>query len=236
MKKQALLAAVALVAPVMLGTGVSAATTSSQAASSSSQPNTPVTANFTVSSTDNTNPTPPSPTTPGSGGAVTPGNKPLNPTSTFAVSYLPSQFNFGSVTLTGQNTLNVPATTQANKTFNVGIKNTTHTSTGWTLRAQLTGTLANYGAKVTTTTSANSAKLNNNGTLAALPNSGMITVTPNAQITSTASTIMTGNDGHVFAGTYDLNLGNVSLNIPDTTKVPAGQATGQVNWNLTQTP
>ncbi|OZS41200.1 hypothetical protein DF186_10675 [Enterococcus hirae] len=235
MKKQALLAAVALVAPVMLGTGVSAATNSSQTASSGSQPNTPVTADFTVSSTDATNPTPPSPATPGAGGAVTPGNKPLNPTSTFAVSYLPSQFSFGSITLTGQNTVNVPATTQANKTFNVGIKNTTHRSTGWTLRAQLTGDLANYGAKVTTTTSASSAKLNNNGNLTTLPN-GMITVTQNAQITSTPSTIMTGNNGHVFAGTYDLNLGSVSLNIPDTTKVPAGQATGQVNWNLTQTP
>lgn len=235
MKKQALLAAVALVAPVMLGTGVSAATNSSQAASSGSQPNTPVTANFTVSNTDNTNPTPPSPAPTNPGATPNPGNKPLNPTSTFAVSYLPSQFDFGSVTLTGKTSLNVQATSQGNKTFNVGIKNTTHKNTGWTLTAQLTGALASYGAKVTTTTSASSATVNNNGTLTALP-AGMITVPQNAQITSTSSPIMTGNDGHVFAGTYDLNLGNVSLNIPDTTKVPAGQATGQVNWNLTQTP
>lgn len=231
MKKQALLAAVALVAPVMLGTGVSAATTSTSN-------DTQVNANFTVSNTDNTNPTPP-------GGSVNPsqpnkpanpGNTQLNPTSTFALSYIPYQFDFGTTDLTGKSSVDVNATPQSGKTFNVGVKNTTHTTQGWTLSAQLKGALATYGAKVKTTVSANSSKVNNNGTLQALPTSNMITVNNNAQISSVSSTIMTGNRGNVFAGTYDLNLGTVSLNIPDTSKVPSGAAAGSITWNLAQTP
>lgn len=232
MKKQALLAAVALVAPVMLGTGVSAATTSPTSSE------TQVNAQFTVSPTDNTNPTPPGGTVnPGQPNQPSnPGNSALNPTATFALSYIPYQFNFGTTDLTGKSSVNVTATPQSGKTFNVGVKNTTHTTQGWTLSAALKGNLATYGATVKTTVSASSAKLNNNGTLQSLPTNNMITVNNNAQIGSTSSTIMTGNQGNVFAGTYDLNLGTVSLSIPDTSKVPAGTAAGTVTWNLAQTP
>ncbi|EON3045121.1 WxL domain-containing protein [Enterococcus hirae] len=231
MKKTTLLAVAALLAPTMLSTGVSAATTPTQN-------DTQVNAQFTVSSTDTTNPTPP-------GGSVdpsepnkpsNPGNSALNPTSTFALSYIPYQFDFGTTDLTGKSSIEVPATPQSGKSFNVGVKNTTHTTQGWTLSASLTGDLATYGAQVKTTVSASSAKVNNNGVLEELPTNNMITVKDNAEISSTDNVIMTGNDGNVFAGTYDLNLGNVSLNIPDTSKVPSGDATGTITWNLAQTP
>lgn len=231
MKKISLLAMAALLAPTMLSTGVSAATTPTSN-------DTQVNAQFTVSSTDTTNPTPP-------GGSVdpsqpnkpsNPGNSGLNPTSTFALSYIPYQFDFGTTDLTGKSSIDVTATPQSGKTFNVGVKNTTHTTQGWTLSALLKGDLATYGAKVNTTISANSSKVNNNGTLQALPTSNMITVKDNAQITSTSFPIMTGNNGNVFAGTYDLDLGKVSLNIPDASKIPSGTASGTITWNLAQTP
>lgn len=237
MKKQALLAAVALVAPVMLGTGVSAATTNANT-TPAAQTTTPVISNFTVSSTDTNNPTPPSPTTPptpGTPSSPNPGNVPLNPNGTFGLAYLPAQFNFGSTELTGKTAVSATAQPQAGKTFNVGVKNTTHTTNGWTLNASLQGELTNYGAHIKITNA--EAKLNDGGNLTSLPNTNMINVNSNIDINSTSSNIMTGNAGvGVFSGTYDLKLGNVSLEIPNASVVPAGDASGTVNWDLQQTP
>lgn len=227
MRKQILLAA-ALISPVMLGTGVSAASTTADS--------TPVTANFTVSNIDNNNPNPPAPVDPSNPGTQpNPGNKPLNPTGTFGLAYIPFQFDFGTTTLTGSSSVHTTAVLPQGKSFNVGVKDTTHTTRGWILTASLSGQLTTYGAELQTSTSV--AKVNDgNGQLNALPSNGMITVPQNVKITSQSTPIMTGNKNHVFSGTYDLNLGDVSLNIPDASKVQAGNATGTVNWNLAQTP
>ncbi|WP_179131841.1 hypothetical protein [Enterococcus hirae] len=47
---------------------------------------------------------------------------------------------------------------------------------------------------------------------------------------------MTGNQGNVFSGTYDMDLGTVSLEIPDASRISQGQSTGSITWNLAQTP
>ncbi|EPM6972887.1 WxL domain-containing protein [Enterococcus hirae] len=223
----------------MLGTGVSAATTTANTTPApAAQTTTPVISNFTVSSTDTNNPTPPSPTTPttpGTPSSPNPGNVPLNPNGTFGLAYLPAQFNFGSTELTGKTTVSATAQPQTGKTFNVGVKDTTHTNKGWTLNASLQGELTNYGAHIKITNT--EAKLNNGGNLTSLPNSSMISVNNNIDINSASSNIMTGNaNGTVFSGTYDLKLGNVSLEIPNASVVPAGDASGTVNWDLQQTP
>lgn len=233
MKKQAIFSAVSLLAPLFIGSSVMADTNSSNSA------NTSVAANFTVSSTDSTNPTPPGgnvdPSNPGE--KPNPGNTELNPSGRFALSYIPYQFNFGTTEISGNSPISVAATPASGKTFNVGVKNTTHTSAGWTLSASLTGDLATmYSAEITTTTTQANAKLNDGGTLKDLPTSNMITVTPNAKIGATSSTIMTGNKGNVFAGTYDIDLGAINLKIPDASKIPTGNISGNVNWNLVQAP
>lgn len=218
--KKTFFTALSVCTPFMLGA------TSVFADSSS----TPVTANFTVSNTDNTNPTPPSPA-----GPTNPdGNNNLNPTTTFAIAYLPSKFNFGDIQLTGNSTINAPAIVSKGNTFNVGVKNTTHTTEGWKLTAALTGDLTNYGATIKTT--GNTVKENKSGTLTNLVNAQSITVNSDATISSTPTDMLTGNSGNTFAGTYDLQLGTVSLNIPDTSTVNAGNSTGSVSWNLSKVP
>ncbi|OQO48710.1 hypothetical protein BH736_13070 [Enterococcus hirae] len=58
----------------------------------------------------------------------------------------------------------------------------------------------------------------------------------NAVINSSQQVIMTGNQGNVFSGTYDMDLGTVSLEIPDASRISQGQSTGSITWNLAQTP
>ncbi|MGL9870195.1 WxL domain-containing protein [Enterococcus sp. DIV0691] len=236
MKKQALLAAVALVAPVMLGTGVSAASTTAPAANANSA-STTMSATFTAPTNGGTNPTPPSPTTPG-GNPSQPGNTPLNPTGSFGIAYVPASFNFGSSAISGSGELNVQTTVANGRTYNVGVKNNTHSSDGWTLNANLTGDLAQkYGAKIKTQTTLNSVKVNNgNNSLTNVP-TNTVTNTANYAITANQTPVMQIASNKVLAGTFDLNLGSsVTLNIPDSSTLKAGTYNGTVNWNLATVP
>ncbi|MGY5220990.1 WxL domain-containing protein [Enterococcus hirae] len=227
MKKNVLLT-VASCVPLLLGSaGVFADTTPTNTTNSS----TPVSANFTVSSVDPSNPNPPSPVDPSHPDQG--GNTNLNPNSTFALAYLPSKFDFGTIDLTGKSSLNVQATTNG-KTFNIGVKNTTHNQNAWNLTAKLTGNLVDYGATINTAN--NVAQLNNNGNLTALTDTGAITVSNTVNIGGSAINMMSGNAQHTFAGTYDLKLGSVSLNIPDTSKVVSGNTSGSITWNLEKVP
>ncbi|EMF0385743.1 WxL domain-containing protein [Enterococcus hirae] len=227
MKKQALVAAFSLVAPMVLGsTGVFA--------DDLSKANTSVSATFTVPSTNTDNPQPnnPSGSNPGSTDENT--NLPLAPNGNFALAYVPNNVTFGNIQLGTSGSLTTDLQLPKDATLNVGVKDTQHNQEGWTLTASFSGDLATNGVTIKTTT--NEAKLNDNGTLKPLSDSSMIQVTPNFEINNSANTIMTGVAGKTFSGTYDLDLGDVSLNIPDVSQISAGQKSGTVMWNLTQTP
>ncbi|EMF0390859.1 WxL domain-containing protein (plasmid) [Enterococcus hirae] len=231
MKKQALLTAVSLVAPMIMGSaGVFADTSTPTSASTN------VNATFATPETDTNNPTPNNPST-----GVDPDqpddntNLPLNPSANFALAYVPNNLNFGTINLPAQGSVEQAITLTNNKTLNVGVKDTQHNKAGWTLNAKLTGDLATAGAKITTTTTA--AKVyDKDGALQPLATPSMITVTQGAQIGSVDQLIMQGNQGNVFSGTYDLDLGTVKLSIPDVSKVDVSQSSGLITWNLSQTP
>ena len=235
MKKSILLTTISVCAPLLIGTSSAFADDSNNLTTSS----TPITANFTASK-DTTNPTPPSPIPNPTPDTPNPGNKPLNPQGNFALAYIPYSMNFGDIELNNSNAglaIDKVATVAQGTTFNVGVKDTRHTTAGWHLNASLTGSLADSGASIkTSTSSSNVKKLSKDSQLVPLDNSNMITVTDNAEIGKTESTIMVGNAGNVFAGTYDLNLGEVSLHIPNTATVAAGNASGNIIWTLADTP
>ncbi|EMF0396296.1 hypothetical protein GVK96_13665 [Enterococcus hirae] len=229
MKKQALVAAFSLVAPMVLGsTGVFADTTLTSSSTS-------VNANFTLPAVDNDNPTPNNPSGGSGTGSDNNTNLPLNPDGSFGLAYVPYGLDFGTIELNNSGSMSKNIDLPAGETLNVGVKDTLHNSQGWTLSAQFTGQLANEGATIGTTT--NKAQVYDaSGHLQDLSNPSMIDVVSNAAINSSQQVIMTGNQGNVFSGTYDMNLGTVSLEIPDASRISQGQATGSITWNLAQTP
>lgn len=235
MKNRILLTAITFLAPTMLNTSVFADTSSNQ-----NNATTDVTATFTAP-TNPTNPTPPgevSPVQPGKPETPNPGNKPLNPQSNFGIAYVPKSFNFGSNAISN-GSLSVTASPASGKSFDVGVKNETHTTNGWTLSASLKGDLAKYNSTITTKTQENNVKLNNGtNSMTNVPTSAVTSV-GNYQISSTSANtpIMTGVKGQIYSGTFNLNLGDsVTLNIPDTTNLAAGDITGTIDWNLATVP
>lgn len=235
MKSKTLFTVISLLSPLMLSAEVFA---DSNANPTSVE--TPVTANFTAPTNGGVNPTPPNPVTPNPDGSIpsTPGNKPLDPNTSFAIAYIPASFNFGSTEINSSGELNVSTPTANNKTFNVGVKNNRHTADGWTLTASLTGDLAtNYGAQIKTKTTANSVNINNgNQGMIAAP-AGTVTNTADYVINSSASPIMQQAKGKIQSGTFDLSLGDsVTLNIPDASTLQAGNYNGTVTWNLASVP
>ncbi|NBA19040.1 hypothetical protein GVK82_12610 [Enterococcus hirae] len=224
MKKQALVAALGLIAPVIVGTGSVFADTAT----------TNVTANFTVPTINNDNPQPNNPAGSSPGASDDNTNLPLNPTGNFALAYVPNNLNFGDIELGSSGAKKVDISLTQGDTLNVGVKDTMHDTNGWNLTASFSGALASNGVTISTT--ASTAKLNDGGVLKSLPDENMISVNSNFTVNSSDSTVMTGVQGHNFAGTYDLDLGTVSLNIPDVSAISAGQTNGLITWNLSQTP
>ncbi|MCU7701136.1 hypothetical protein OM428_01750 [Enterococcus gallinarum] len=55
-------------------------------------------------------------------------------------------------------------------------------------------------------------------------------------VTSEDQTIMYTNGGQFVNGVYDLQLGDVCLQIPDPSRVPDQTFKGNVTWTLTNTP
>ena len=55
-------------------------------------------------------------------------------------------------------------------------------------------------------------------------------------VTTEDKTIMYVNNGQFINGVYDLELGDVTLNIPDASKVAAQEVNGGVEWTLSNTP
>lgn len=226
MKKQALVAAFSLVAPMILGsTGVFA--------TSLTESNTDVNAKFTVPDTNTNNPTPNNPST--GTGTDNNTNVPLDPDGNFALAYVPYGLDFGTIQLNNNGPMTQNLALQDGQTLNVGVKDTLHNTEGWTLSAQFSGALADEGVTIGTTTS-KAQVYNESNSLVDLSDNGMITVTPNATINSQQKVLMQGNQGHNFSGTYDMNLGDVSLQIPDASKVSQGQTSGTITWSLTKAP
>lgn len=189
-----------------------------------------------------TNPTPPQPDGPNQGGNSNNTNNNVN--GTFGLAYQPTAFSFTTDQLKSTGEQVIPVSNPHNSTFNVGVKDMTHDTRGWTLKVGLnwTGNKSVAGATIETTnaTGAVNKNINTGGDFDAatnlVPVTSGVTGAQNYSINTAPGTIMTGQDGVVHNAVYDYNLGNVSLKIPDTTNVVATTYQAQVKWDLELTP
>lgn len=202
------------------------------------QGQTGVTATFTAPTV--INPLPPGGTDP-----VVPGG----PTGTFGLAYVPKGMSFADDLSTGAMSIQAKdaAGTSAYGTTHVGVKDTTFNTKGWNLTAQLNWTgSAVAGAEIQMTPG--TVKENqNDGSTPFNPVSDLVTpgvgsgafIVPGSafKINSTAATsVLKANDGNVYTGTYDLELSNISLEIPNGSVVSAGNYSGNIDWNLSLNP
>ncbi|EPA8139073.1 TPA: WxL domain-containing protein [Enterococcus faecium] len=233
MKKHvALFSSTLMMSTTLLGAGsVFAASQDITATPGSTSTN--VTATLELPDNGGTNPTPPNPEP----NPENPGNKPNNPDKAFGIAYQPNIFSIESTKLKESGVQVIPIKMPAKSgTFNVGVKDKTRGTKGWTLKAQLTGDIASQpGVSIETKNDSGEVKVNNNGNLEALTDQQVVG-DKNVSISGTEALIMTGQKGKVHNDVYDYDLGNVSLKIADAKKVQAGTHTGSVNWNLSQTP
>ena len=167
-------------------------------------------------------------------------NNNLDPEGNFGLAYVPKMFDFGQHELTEEGNFKASKKTS----FNVGVKDTTYGTTGWKLSATLSElknekqeTLA--GANLTTTSAAVVKANTNKGGDNAFTASdlkeltgGEVTTSGNVNITTSESPIMLGTKEKIHKSVYDLDLGDVTLNIPDMASVSTGTYSGTVNWNL----
>lgn len=242
MKTFKALGAAALLSTSLLGAVTSfAASDGKEYQPSPDKTQTPVKATFTLpdDGSDNNKPSNPDTGNPENPDQPTnpenPGNKPNNPTGPFGIAYQPFLWDAGSNELqdSGEQTFKFKG-----DDFHVGVKDKTRQDFGWKLNASLQWTddeLA--GASITTENTTGTVK--NNVSTEKEPNkyedvNGEVTGASNFEITTSPSTIMTGVKGQLHMGTYDYALTNATLKIMDTTKVQAGDYTGNVNWELSR--
>lgn len=223
MKKLALLSAVAVSSAALLGGASAFAATDSNDAT---QSETPVTATFNLPDGGGTNPTPP-----GGGDGDNTDNE---LTTEWGIAYQPTTFDFGTTKLKESGEQIIPATKKSS--FNVGVKDKTRGTKGWTLKASLQWQGdAIEGAKITTTGDG-TVNINKGGDVLE-PVTDEVTGRSNVEITSgSEALIMTGSKGVRHNSVYDYDLGDVSLHIADAGKVEGKSYSGKVVWNLTATP
>lgn len=208
--------------------------------SSESNANTPITTTLKAPSNP-TNPTPPQPDGPNQNGNSNNNNNDVQ--GTFGIAYQPKAFSFTTDNLSSSGEQIIPVSNpHAGSPYNVGVKDMTHDTRGWTLTAQLNWTgSAIEGATIETKNTSGSVNknINTGGDFTASTDLGSttdVTGTSNLSINNAAQTVMQGKQGIIHNAVYDYALGEVSLKIPNTGIVSAGSYSGNVNWNLQVTP
>ncbi|WP_195971930.1 WxL domain-containing protein [Enterococcus gallinarum] len=172
--------------------------------------------------------------------------------SYFGISYVPRTFDFGSTKLHDSvNEQTITTTKQEGKSFNVGVKDKRREDTQtWSLNVKHNISIDNgyQGVTLTIPTSGEVQRNMNDGVTPFEEGDLIGQIQKNSQnevnkaendhmtITTEDKTIMYANGGQFVNGVYDLELGNVSLQIPDPSRVPEKTLSGNVTWTLTNTP
>lgn len=137
--------------------------------------------------------------------------------------------------------------TSHNATYNVGVKDNTHTNNSWNLTAQLTWSQGELpGSTIKLANTDGTVMQNKNNGTSNFETSDLVTQDPlvvtgngNVSIGTSPTPIMTKLNTAVGIGTYDYKLGglrDLQLNIPNATSLKAGTYSGTVTWNLSVTP
>jgi len=161
-------------------------------------------------------------------------------TSIYGIAYMPKAFSIPSTQLTDEAIQNIPISSTSD--YHVAVRDQRMTQGGWTLQAQLVwnGNVL-QGSYIQTGNGNGEVKKNtNNGqtnyqSSDLVANDGTVIGESNVKITNTPTIIMTGQNVS-RNGVYDYDLGNVSLILENANTIQAGKYTGNINWNLTNTP
>ncbi|MCB8539680.1 hypothetical protein, partial [Enterococcus faecium] len=241
MKKHvALFSSVLMMSTTLLGTGSVFAAAND---STNKDAQTPVTATLQPADNGGTNPLPPKP---GEGEGDNQHNPSLNTKMGFA--YYPKAFTIEATKLQDSGEQVIPfKKSSETSTFNLGVKDKTRDTKGWTVTANLEWDSNRdiAGASIQTKNTGVVKVNQNNGSddfqsgNLVPENENKVTPNGNVNITNDKVTIMTGNEltgGKIHNAVYDYDLGDVELKIPDTTNITSGEKSGKVKWNLEITP
>lgn len=181
--------------------------------------------------------------------------------SYFGIAYIPDTFDFGTVKLNDDTkTQTIKALkdnhkderqTNGEKTFNVGVKDKRRETTNeWTLFAKLQSGIGqtNEGMRLKIPVSSeNTVRRNiNDGTEDFQPDQlteqlkkeghNEVTGQKNLTISLADTPVMYTVKDQFINGVYDLDLGDVTISIPDASKVAAQTLDTKVVWTLSNTP
>ena len=160
----------------------------------------------------------------------------------FALLYQPKSFQFPSTVLkngsskTGE--LDIPLDSTGQHHYHVGVSDKRHTPSGFILTARLTWNNDNtHDMSVSTIETSQNVKSVNTGASLDLtdPSLKHITLDDSISINDSSTPIMT-SEKVVNWQTFDGELKNIKLHIPDQTKLQAKSYAGTITWTLADTP
>lgn len=156
----------------------------------------------------------------------------------YGVAYIPRQFSFSETELKDSGPQSIPFV--KNNEFHIGVSDKRNKNTQWTLTGQLIWNEGQSipGSRIATTTSGQVFKNINNGTDEFKPSdlvsAGEIMQGESNIIldTEAPTMVMKASTSGIKNGVFDVNLGEVSLEIEDTRIIQPGTYNGYVEWNL----
>lgn len=172
-------------------------------------------------------------------------NEKIELNSNFGLVYMPKAFDFGSKVLSDELSLQMQAT--KNTSFDIGIKDKDKIKKKWELGASLSTVLRDTTESVPgfyiSTTSSSDIKLNendgvnnfNNNDLKVNTDSSVVSKN-NFKITSSENILVNTTENKQRYSVYNVNLGDVFFNHDSPQELPAGNYSGNINWNLRMVP
>lgn len=121
----------------------------------------------------------------------------------------------------------------------VGVKDKTRERNQWDLKASLTWSGANANDLSAATIKGENGTVQENdgdGNLSPVTNDTVTTAATNLSIGGTQTAVMSTDDTKIKNGIYDYSVDNLSLSIPETSTVSAGDYSGNINWDLVSAP
>ena len=171
---------------------------------------------------------------------ISPDNQKVNSKGVLGFSYVPTEFDIANAVLNNNEQQSFPF--QKIDSLNVGVRDQTNTNTSWRVCAQLKWGSANIpsGAYIQIGKQAKVTQNTNNGSTYN-PSINLVSVSnpvgiPSAIITTSSTIIMSNNGTTTLNGVYDLDLGNISLVLPEPQKVSVGSYVATVTWSLVTAP
>lgn len=147
---------------------------------------------------------------------------------------IPTGFSFDGVLKKGK----VIISSSTSKSNQISVLNTLGTKDSWNLFAELNWKGGGLGSdsRILTTSSGSIKETDLFGKISSIP-SELIDTKKNLKISTVPSIIMKGTGGNKdFEGVYATDLGSISLEIDDGSKIPSNSYSGSINWNLACIP